>query len=76
VVKIRVDFTLEVSAESLALLRELANVDSTADAVGFVRAEAEDGVCQYLESNGIRLRRVRSAYPAPSGWSFDLPGVA
>jgi hypothetical protein len=62
--RIRVDFTIEVDEASLPFLRELAGDEerSINELRDFVRAEAEDAVCQYLESNGVDLRRVRSAY--------------
>lgn len=70
--KIRVDFTVEIDdADSLAILRDLES--GTALDVGegragiremreYVRAEAEDSLCGYLEGNGVKLRRVRSVY--------------
>lgn len=62
--RIRVDFTIEVDEPSLPFLRELAGDEEHTinDLRSFVRGEAEDAVCQYLESNGVDLRRVRSAY--------------
>lgn len=53
--KIRVVYTIDVPAGSLEALRELACVDTNAEAADFVRADAEEYTRQYLEGAGVRL---------------------
>lgn len=62
--KIRVDFTIEIHPDSIEFLKELSGLEgpSALELRGYVRGEAEDSLCQYLEMSGVHLRRVRSVY--------------
>lgn len=71
--RVRPDFSIEIHPDSLDALRGLAaGAETAAEMRDFVRAEAEDLLCAYLESNGINLRRIRSAYGEIDGrWAWE-----
>jgi hypothetical protein len=54
-----VNFTVEVSRENLAALREFASAADNVAAGVFIRSEAEDYLIDYLDTNGIPASVVR-----------------
>jgi hypothetical protein len=68
--KIRVDFTIEVHPDSLDVLRELAQETDLGELRSYVRGEAEDALRQYLEMNGVNVRRMRGVY-GPGEWAWQ-----
>lgn len=59
--KIKVDFTMDVSRHHLERLRSLAEADTNQEAVLFVKGEAQEMTRIYLEDNGVQVRIVRDS---------------
>lgn len=59
--KINVDFTIAVEAKDLPALRELAEADTIADAILFVKAEAQESLVGYLTDNGVPVTVSRDS---------------
>jgi hypothetical protein len=57
--KIHVNFTLDVPADSLAALRELASAETNAEARDFVKMDALEYTRGYLEDNGVKVAVTR-----------------
>lgn len=57
--RIHVDFTIEVPADALPALRELAAAEDNVTARLFFAYDAHDYLIGYLTSNGIPARLVR-----------------
>ncbi len=59
--RIRVDFTIDVPAERLPALRELALAENNAQAALFVKSEAQDLITGYLSDMGVNTTVTRDA---------------
>lgn len=57
--KIKVNFTIDVPADSLAALRELASADTNAEARDFVKMDSLEYTRGYLEDNGVKLSVIK-----------------